>query len=47
MIKNLDITKPPYSEHLFLSMALRSMEVPLYKGISSKKVPSLVQRCTF
>ena len=45
MIKNLDITKPRYGEHPFFSpVALRNMEVPLYKGISSKKCPSVVSR---
>ena len=29
--KNLDITKPPYSEQIFASpLALRNIEVPLY-----------------
>ena len=31
IVKNLDITKPPYSEQIFASpLALRYIEVPLY-----------------
>ena len=29
MKKNLDITKPRYSEHIFCPLALRYIEVPL------------------